>query len=269
MTYAFPFQQEPARQNENLRAATRVLLPTTNSSISFASWDISRLQVLIYTTSFVDLQTLLLLLPIILIHSFLLGWTVQVTCIQSAQSDSHARSAVIMANRQLYPGDDYSRYGGATSQFPKLGLPVQHTTDLSSSVDYPYTPVSSRHPTITPAASAGVAGGVLPWYDPRGWSLRTKLIVGGVAVAVIVGVVVGAVVGTKRNRYPNYTPLKYRLVDDYSGTSFFDKFDYFSAQDPTDGFVQYVLFYWLRVVCVCLANVVVGMWIRRRRRIST
>lgn len=146
-----------------------------------------------------------------------------------------------MANMQPYPGDDYSRYGGATSQLPKLGLPAQHTTHPSSSVDYPYTPVTTKHPTVNPSVTAGVAGGALPWYDLRGWSLRTKLIVGGVAVAVIVGVVVGAVVGTKRNRYPDYTPLKYRLVDDYSGTSFFDKFDYFSAQDPTDGFVQYVL----------------------------
>lgn len=68
-------------------------------------------------------------------------------------------------------------------------------------------------------------------------------------MVVIVGVIVGAVVGTKRNRYPDYTSLNYRLVDDYSGSSFFDKFDYFSAQDPTDGFVQYVFYDWSRAVC--------------------
>jgi len=148
-----------------------------------------------------------------------------------------------MASTQLSSGDDYSRYGGATSQFPKFELPPQYTAQLPPNPDYPYTPVNTRHPTITPASAAGGvggAGGALPWYDARGWSLRTKLIVCGFTVAVIVGVIVGAVVGTKRNRYPDYAPLKYRLVDDYSGTSFFDKFDYFSAQDPTDGFVQYV-----------------------------
>jgi hypothetical protein len=145
-----------------------------------------------------------------------------------------------MANTQLCPNDDYSRYGGATSQFPKFELPPQYTAQVPSNPDYPYTPVNTRHPTITPASAAG---GALPWYDARGWSLRTKIIVGGFTVAVIVGVIVGAIVGTKRNRYPDYTPLKYRLVDDYSGTSFFDKFDYFSAQDPTDGFVQYVFFF--------------------------
>lgn len=163
-----------------------------------------------------------------------------------------------MANNP-FPGDDFSRYGGATSRFPKLDLP-DHNRSMS---DYPYTPDNSRHPTLTPstadaamgaygtASSAGSAkaAGALPWYDPRGWSGRTKVIVGGVTVAVVVGVIVGAVVGT-RNRYPDYTPLQYRLVDDYSGTSFFDKFDYFSAQDPTDGFVQYVLQVLYCAVCL-------------------
>ncbi|KAL4922922.1 concanavalin A-like lectin/glucanase domain-containing protein [Aspergillus aurantiobrunneus] len=78
------------------------------------------------------------------------------------------------------------------------------------------------------------------WYNPRGWSLRTKLISGIACVAVIIGVIVGAVEGSKTMRYPDYSPLEYSLVDTYSGLDFFEKFDYFSDDDPTNGFVQYV-----------------------------
>ena len=64
------------------------------------------------------------------------------------------------------------------------------------------------------------------------------MIAGGVTVAIII-LIVGAVEGTKkRNRYPDYKRLEYKLVEDYSGKSFFDKFDYFSEKDPTFGFVQ-------------------------------
>jgi hypothetical protein len=43
--------------------------------------------------------------------------------------------------------------------------------------------------------------------------------------------------GVRANRYPDYTPLNYKLVDTYEGPSFFDNFDYFSDEDPTKGFV--------------------------------
>lgn len=79
------------------------------------------------------------------------------------------------------------------------------------------------------------------WYDPRGWSLRKKLIAGIICVAAIIGIIVGAVEGSKARRYPDYAPLDYHLVDKYSGPSFFNQFDYFSDEDPTNGFVQYVL----------------------------
>ena len=32
----------------------------------------------------------------------------------------------------------------------------------------------------------------------------------------------------------------YSLVDDYSGSKFFDMFDFFTGPDPTNGFVNYV-----------------------------
>ncbi|KAL4911009.1 hypothetical protein BDW74DRAFT_172465 [Aspergillus multicolor] len=79
-----------------------------------------------------------------------------------------------------------------------------------------------------------------PWYNPRGWSLRTKLIAGIVCVAAIIGVIVGAVEGSKASRYPEYSPLTYQLVDTYSGVDFFEQFRYFDEEDPTEGFVRYV-----------------------------
>lgn len=79
----------------------------------------------------------------------------------------------------------------------------------------------------------------VPWYNPRGMSLHTRLIVGAVIVAVVVvATVVGTIEGIRANRYPDYSALNYTLVDTYEGTSFFDRFHYFSDQDPTDGFVK-------------------------------
>lgn len=125
-----------------------------------------------------------------------------------------------------YPGDDFSRYGGATSHLPKLDV-----TDLNHAGPPP--PPGTVHNPPPPPPDA-------PWYDPRGWSLRTRLIAGAVVVVVIVAVIVGAVEGTKANRYPDYAQLDYKLVDTYSGTEFLERFNYFSDEDPTNGFVQYV-----------------------------
>jgi hypothetical protein len=76
-------------------------------------------------------------------------------------------------------------------------------------------------------------------WDPRGWSLKTKIFIAIGAVVVIVAVVVGAVLGVRANRYPDYSKLNYSLKDTYSGSSFFDNFEYFTGADPTHGFVQY------------------------------
>ncbi|PYH92781.1 putative endo-1,3(4)-beta-glucanase [Aspergillus ellipticus CBS 707.79] len=126
--------------------------------------------------------------------------------------------------------DDLSRYGGATTQLPKLEMDdLQHAGP-------PPPPGSGQ--VITPQRQPTAATSA--WYNPRGWSLRTKLIVVGVVIVVIIAVVVGAVEGTKKKAYPDYSKLNYKLVDTYSGTSFFDRFDYYSGVDPTDGFVQYI-----------------------------
>ncbi|THC90884.1 hypothetical protein EYZ11_009664 [Aspergillus tanneri] len=122
--------------------------------------------------------------------------------------------------------DHFTRYGGATSQLPKLEVDdLQHAGP-------PPLPCGGYNAPL-PLADR-------PWYDPRGWSLRNRLIAVVVIVLVIIAVIVGAVEGTKANRYPDYMPLNYQLVDTYSGTSFLDRFNYFSDEDPTSGFVQYV-----------------------------
>ncbi|KAI1625437.1 endo-1,3(4)-beta-glucanase [Exophiala viscosa] len=98
------------------------------------------------------------------------------------------------------------------------------------------------------ASKAAAASRSAPLYEkneysrrnPRNWSRRCWIILGVVIAAIIAIVVAVAVVVTRENRYPNYSELNYSLVDTYSGTSFFDNFDYYTGYDPSDGFVHYV-----------------------------
>ncbi|KAF3392761.1 hypothetical protein F1880_008870 [Penicillium rolfsii] len=132
-----------------------------------------------------------------------------------------------MDDRRL-PPEYGNRYSGATSQFPDL-----------NPTDIPKSPIVPR---VTGAGkSLERIPRVFPWYHPKGWSRGQQILIAAAVSAVVILVtVVGAVMGVKANRYPNYTPLNYRLVDAYQGRSFFDKFNYFSDEDPTDGFVLYV-----------------------------
>lgn len=132
-----------------------------------------------------------------------------------------------MDDRHL-PPEYGNRYSGATSQVPEL-----HLTDIPKSPIVPTVTGAAKSPERTPH--------VFPWYHPECWSRRQQiLITAAVSAVVILVTVIGAVLGVKANRYPTYTPLNYRLVDAYQGRSFFDKFNYFSDEDPTDGFVVYV-----------------------------
>ncbi|KAJ5320288.1 hypothetical protein N7508_000571 [Penicillium antarcticum] len=81
---------------------------------------------------------------------------------------------------------------------------------------------------------------VIGRWDPRGWSLKNKIFLAVGIIIVIVAVIVGAVLGVRANRYPNYSSLDYSLVDTYSGSSFFDNFEYYTDADPANGFVQYI-----------------------------
>lgn len=93
----------------------------------------------------------------------------------------------------------------------------------------------------------------------HGLSKKTWMIIGAVGVAILVIVIVVPVEVAKENAYPDYSAINYTLTDTYSGESFFDYFEYFTAtvsscgrqlllcfqytdstQDPTDGYVTYV-----------------------------
>lgn len=63
----------------------------------------------------------------------------------------------------------------------------------------------------------------------HGLSKKTWIIIGAVAVAVVVIVIVVPVEVAKENAYPDYSAINYTLADTYSGESFFDYFDYFTA----------------------------------------
>ncbi|PYI35687.1 endo-1,3(4)-beta-glucanase [Aspergillus indologenus CBS 114.80] len=137
-------------------------------------------------------------------------------------------------NHYSLSGDDLSRYPGATTtQLPKIDFdePLHHAGP-------PPPPGAGEGPRRSNNAP------VLEhrWYDPRGWSTRKRLLVAaGIAIVIIIAVAVGAVEGTKKSSsYPDYSRLNYELVDTYAGASFFDRFEYYSGVDPTDGFVQYV-----------------------------
>lgn len=79
-------------------------------------------------------------------------------------------------------------------------------------------------------------GGML---NPMNWKLWQKIVGAIVIVAIIVAIIVGAVLGSRANRYPSYSKLNYSVKDTFSGSSFFDNFDYFNTYDPTAGFVHY------------------------------
>ncbi|PMD21569.1 glycoside hydrolase family 16 protein [Hyaloscypha hepaticicola] len=79
-----------------------------------------------------------------------------------------------------------------------------------------------------------------PWYNFKYWGKRAWAGFIAVVVIIIVIIIIVAVEVTKKNAYPDYTQLNYSLAETYSGTSFFDNFDYFTGYDPSSGFVHYV-----------------------------
>lgn len=109
----------------------------------------------------------------------------------------------------------------------------------------PYSGATPPDPTLetkTPIATSSqpeADASQYPCFHPRGWSWRKQIIVGATVILALLVVIV-VPVEVIQNRYPDYTPLHYKLADDYSGPSFFDHFDYFTDADPTNGFVVYV-----------------------------
>ncbi|CAG8108395.1 unnamed protein product [Penicillium olsonii] len=78
----------------------------------------------------------------------------------------------------------------------------------------------------------------VPWYNPRSWPPGTRVRLPLLIIIILVITVVP--IEVIKNRYPNYKYLEYKLVDEYSGPKFFEKFNYFTEEDPTKGFVVYV-----------------------------
>lgn len=77
-------------------------------------------------------------------------------------------------------------------------------------------------------------------WNPKSWSRKTVLIALGAAIVALIVLIVAIYFGVNNSSYPDYTPLTYQLQDTYTGSSFFDNFDYFTGYDPTYGFVHYV-----------------------------
>lgn len=76
------------------------------------------------------------------------------------------------------------------------------------------------------------------WYNPVGWTRCTRILVPLFILVILIVTVIP--IEVIKNRYPKYRPLKYNLVDEYSGPTFFNQFNYFTEEDPTKGFVIYV-----------------------------
>jgi len=88
--------------------------------------------------------------------------------------------------------------------------------------------------------STGTAATHSKW-NPLHWPTWAKVTGIIVTVAVIVAIIVGAVEGSKNSgSYPDYSFLNYTIADNYTGTTFFDNFDYYTGYDPSSGFVHYV-----------------------------
>ncbi|KAI2633881.1 concanavalin A-like lectin/glucanase domain-containing protein [Xylaria nigripes] len=79
-----------------------------------------------------------------------------------------------------------------------------------------------------------------PWWKARYWRKRTWALAAFVFAAILIVVIVVPVKVAENNRYPSYSKLDYALADEFSGSTFFDNFNYFEGFDPAQGFVHYV-----------------------------
>ncbi|EEB09148.1 glycosyl hydrolase family 16 [Schizosaccharomyces japonicus yFS275] len=113
----------------------------------------------------------------------------------------------------------------------------------------PVYPSSETLNTPTPPAVKDLADEALPVEadePPKKWfTKKKKCILAGIIVAIccIVGGVLGGVFGhqaRERNKHPSYKKRQYTLVRNYSGTNFFDGFEFQNITDPTHGFVDYL-----------------------------
>ncbi|EXJ82567.1 endo-1,3(4)-beta-glucanase [Capronia epimyces CBS 606.96] len=126
----------------------------------------------------------------------------------------HSASRRLVDQPPPYPSPYYARGDGLPNP-PKYV--EMHTSPAS---DLPNRPLSKR--------------------NPKTWSRKCWIILAITLIVIAIIVIVVAVVVSRKNRYPDYSSLTYALVATYSGTGFFDNFDYFTGYDPAAGFVHYV-----------------------------
>lgn len=67
-----------------------------------------------------------------------------------------------------------------------------------------------------------------PFSFINSWGKKTWIIAGSAAAVGLILIIVVPVEVAKENAYPSYTSINYTLADTYSGTDFFDNFDYFT-----------------------------------------
>jgi hypothetical protein len=144
------------------------------------------------------------------------------------------------------PNNPADRYGGRSNGHIK----DQFSDTVHLTKDRPptytsghYGQESSRFSRAAPTYTSGVDGqddGSSSRRNPKNWSRRCWILLAAVLVVLLLIIIIIAVVVSRANRYPDYSKLNYNLVDTYSGTSFFDNFNYFTGYDPAQGFVQYV-----------------------------
>ncbi|KAG9246423.1 glycoside hydrolase family 16 protein [Calycina marina] len=113
---------------------------------------------------------------------------------------------------------------------------VHMTDDYGNPMGPP--PAYKEEVTETQQATQGDGNGQGSWWSRLGWK-KWAIVAAAIAV-LIVAIVVPVELTKKNNSYPDYTQLSYTLEDTYSGTSFFDNFEYFTGYDPSSGFVHYV-----------------------------
>ena len=100
-----------------------------------------------------------------------------------------------------------------------------------------YSPASA--PEYTPVPTDNAAPRRAKW-NPLGWPKWGKIVGVLLVIAIIIGVIVGAVVGSRKSKYPDYSPLTYKIQERLEGEAFFDNFDFYDGTDPAGGFVTFV-----------------------------
>lgn len=53
-----------------------------------------------------------------------------------------------------------------------------------------------------------------PWYSPKTWGIKAWALVVAIVAILLIVIIVPSVVITKKNRYPDYSPLTYELQDE-------------------------------------------------------